>query len=97
MRECLSRGIPVRAGTRDGAFDVAASLGEDVVAASVVPWTTPRVVPVLADVTRPETIARAIATAEDETTQTTNAVAAAADAGGFRGDRARARRPRRRR
>ena len=71
MRECLSRGIPVRAGTRDGAFDVAASLGEDVVAASVVPWTTPRVVPVLADVTRPETIARAIATAEDETTQTT--------------------------
>ena len=67
VRECLSRGIPVRAGTRDGAFDVAASLGEDVVAASVVPWTTPRVVPVLADVTRPETIARAIATAEDET------------------------------
>ena len=71
VRECLSRGIPVRAGTRDGAFDVAASLGEDVVAASVVPWTTPRVVPVLADVTRPETIARAIAAAEDETTQTT--------------------------
>ena len=70
VRECLSRGISVRAGTRDGAFDVAASLGEDVVAASVVPWTTPRVVPVLADVTRPETIARAIATAEDETLQT---------------------------
>ena len=70
VRECLSRGISVRAGTRDGAFDVAASLGEDAVAASVVPWTTPRVVPVLADVTRPETIARAIATAEDETIKT---------------------------
>ena len=70
VRECLSRGISVRAGTRDGAFDVAASLGEDAVAASVVPWTTPRVVPVLVDVTRPETIARAIATAEDETIKT---------------------------
>jgi len=59
VRECLSRGIPVFAGTRDGAFDVAASLGEDVVAASVVPWTTPRVVPVRVDVTMPETIAGA--------------------------------------
>ena len=59
VRECLSRGIPVFAGTRDGAFDVAASLGEDVVAASVVPWTTPRVVPVRVDVTVPETIAGA--------------------------------------
>jgi nucleoside-diphosphate-sugar epimerase len=59
VRECLSRGIPVFAGTRDGAFDVAASLGEDVVAASVVPWTTPRVVPVRVDVTMPTTIAGA--------------------------------------
>ena len=66
VRECVSRGIPVLAGTRDGAFDVAASLGEDVVAASVVPWTTPRVVPVRVDVTMPETIAGAFSRDDPE-------------------------------
>ena len=64
VRTSLLLGIPVLVGTRDGAFDVAAALGEDVAAASVVPWTVPRVTPVQVDVTRPETVARAIAAFE---------------------------------
>ena len=85
-RYCLSRGISVLAGTRDGAFDIAASLGEDIAAASIVPWTIPRVTPVEVDVTRPETVARAIAAVgrenenENEKTQTPTLVVFAATA-----------------
>jgi hypothetical protein len=56
VRECIKRGIPVRAGTRSGLFDVATVLGEDALAPTVVPWSRPIVEPVLVDVTKPGTV-----------------------------------------
>ena len=59
-RHCVSLGLPVRACTRTGLADPTAILGDDAPAA-VVPWSSPLVRAVAADVTVPEQLPPAVA------------------------------------
>ena len=59
-RHCVSIGLPVRACTRTGLADPTAILGDDAPAA-VVPWSSPLVRAVAADVTVPDQLPPAVA------------------------------------